>query len=255
MRVRMVPLALPKVEVGGGVVSSPPKTYTIMANNKNQTGVNYFGPYSSTLDGCLADSDGLIYFGRCTGTPPTTADIFAHGCRLVQTDSGTGNLAEWTNSGSSAVPSWNIVQALGSAVTSAVPSETYVVKTTLSAANILNLNGTPITIAAAPGAGKVIIVENVAFTFNPGTTTYTGVNTLEARYTGDSGVKVLTDVVSTFINTGSGSIPLTYVENGLSTNMLAGINSPVVVVVPSSNPAAGNGTMVISTKYRIASLT
>lgn len=75
-------------------------------------GSNIFGPVTSTLDACLTDSSGLIYFGKCTGAPPATAHIFAHGCLLIRTDSGTNNPALYENIGSSASPSFNLVGAV-----------------------------------------------------------------------------------------------------------------------------------------------
>ena len=72
-------------------------------------GTNLYAAQSSTLDICLTDESGLAVLAKCTGVPPTTAGIFAHGAQIIRSDSGTGNKALFENVGSSAVPSWNLI--------------------------------------------------------------------------------------------------------------------------------------------------
>lgn len=59
---------------------------------------------SSTCTGYTADTAGLFIEAECTGTPPTTANVFQIGCRMVQTDAVTGSVSVWTNTGTSALP-------------------------------------------------------------------------------------------------------------------------------------------------------
>lgn len=59
---------------------------------------------------------GLILTGYCTGSPDTTADTYAHGATLIQTDSGTGSAAIYQNVGSSAVPSWQLMDTAGTSL-------------------------------------------------------------------------------------------------------------------------------------------
>lgn len=58
-----------------------------------------------------------ILFGYCTGTPDVTADTYAHGCLLIQRDSGTGSAAVYQNIGSSAVPSWSLLDTASGSLT------------------------------------------------------------------------------------------------------------------------------------------
>ena len=76
---------------------------------ESRVGTNFFSKKTPTLDIAFTDQTGNAIFAKCTGTPPTTADIFAHGCLMIQSNSGTGNQAIWENIGSSAVPSWNLL--------------------------------------------------------------------------------------------------------------------------------------------------
>lgn len=75
-------------------------------------GTNFFTPITSALQVALTDGDGLVVFARCTGTPPTTVDVFQHGCIILQVDSGTGNKALYENIGLPAAPSWNLIGAI-----------------------------------------------------------------------------------------------------------------------------------------------
>lgn len=79
-------------------------------------GTNLFTAISATCWIALTEegktsSSQLAMFAKCVGTPPTTANVFEHGCLITQTDSGTGNPALYENTGSSAVPSWTLVAA------------------------------------------------------------------------------------------------------------------------------------------------
>lgn len=72
-------------------------------------GTNLQSSVTSTLNAELVDASGLMLMGTCTGTPPTTASVFVHGCLLTRTDTSTGSTALYENVGSTAVPSWNLV--------------------------------------------------------------------------------------------------------------------------------------------------
>lgn len=66
------------------------------------------------------DSQGLITSGAYPGTIPTTADIFAVGCVMVNTTTGKS----YYNSGTSAVPVWNSVSEISPAETIGSESRT-----------------------------------------------------------------------------------------------------------------------------------
>ena len=78
-------------------------------------GTNLFSLLPDGAYGALADDQltsvnaGLVYLAKCTGTPPTTANLYAHGCLMNQTDSGTGTNALYQNTGSSASPVWTLL--------------------------------------------------------------------------------------------------------------------------------------------------
>ena len=70
---------------------------------------------TSTLKGHLSIVDSNTAAGKqplllatCTGTPPTTANTFAHGCLMIQGDTSTGTAAVYQNTGSFASPVWTL---------------------------------------------------------------------------------------------------------------------------------------------------
>lgn len=128
----------------------------------------------------------------------------------------------------------------------------------LSSDKIKALNTTPITLVPAVGVGtstvglnSVIIVEGITAKIYFNTTAYTGANALEFRYANASGAKVTADIPNTFINSTSN----TYAHAaGIVTAFTPVPFAPIVVRVPTADPATGDGYMVISTKYRVVTI-
>lgn len=132
-------------------------------------------------------------------------------------------------------------------------------QTTLSTSQILALHTTPISLVPPSGLGSSMtninsftVVEGISAKIYAGTIAYTGANNLEFRYTNGSGTKVTADIANTFINTTAGSQAYAHVA-GVTTQFTPVVNSPIVVAVPTANPGAGNGKIVISVKYRVIS--
>lgn len=78
-------------------------------------GTNLFTPVTSTLWVALTEDTAssvngqLAMLAKCTGAPPTTANVFEHGCLIIRTDSGTGTAGIYQNTGSSASPVWTLL--------------------------------------------------------------------------------------------------------------------------------------------------
>ena len=118
---------------------------------------------------------------------------------------------------------------------------------TLSSAQILALNSTPVTIIPT-FSQSIIIVEAITARLNFNTTAYTGSNNLEFRYTDASGTKVTADLTSAFLNSGSTAYASVL---GVEAQFTPVINTPIVVRVPTTNPATGNSTLNLLIKYRL----
>ncbi|HEX4775082.1 MAG TPA: hypothetical protein VH234_06215 [Candidatus Saccharimonadales bacterium] len=121
-------------------------------------------------------------------------------------------------------------------------------RVTLTSAQILALHGTPITLVAAPPAGKVISVDEIVGKLTFKSTQYTGANAVEFRYTDGSGAKVTGDAASAWLD---GSVTA-YVKTIAAA--VTPINAAVVAAVPSANPAAGDSTVTFDVLYRIVTL-
>lgn len=160
-----------------------------MTAPQNRIGTNLFAPVGPVsplvtpiLRIALADEVGLAMYAECLGTLPTTANTFAHGCLMVQKDSGTGVNALYQNTGSSAVPAFTLIDTAlaGGTAQSLVDTNgnpAMTVGTTASAVNHLNTIN-----AAASGAPVLSAVgtdTNISIGIKPkGTGTLTlGVST------------------------------------------------------------------------------
>jgi len=117
----------------------------------------------------------------------------------------------------------------------------------LSSAQILALNTTPITLVPALGNGVLTIVEGISASIIYGGTAYTGANALEFRYTDASGAKVTADIPSTFINSTANAVSYAPAVTATFTPIA---NSPIVVRVPTADPATGNSYITFTVTYR-----
>lgn len=119
----------------------------------------------------------------------------------------------------------------------------------LTSANILAMNGAPVTILPAPGAGKVIVVEHIALKMTTTATQYANGGAVEFRYTNGSGAKVTADIAAAVITATAGD---SYTLNaGVSTSLTGVVNAPIVVTNATAAFITGTGTGVIAIKYRI----
>lgn len=138
------------------------------------------------------------------------------------------------------------------AVTSAKMAEDLVrtVQVSLTAANIIAMGTTPVSLIAAPGAGKIIIIEHILFKMVRTGTAFTGGGAAEFRYTDASGAKVSADVAAAVITTGGAGTEYAAV-GGLEASLTPVANAAVVIRNGTAAFAAGTGTAVVTIKYRI----
>ena len=57
----------------------------------------------------LSQEAGLALYATCTGAPSTAAALFMPGCVMVRTDAGSGVKGVYENTGTTAVPVWNLM--------------------------------------------------------------------------------------------------------------------------------------------------
>jgi hypothetical protein len=124
---------------------------------------------------------------------------------------------------------------------------------TLTADEIKELNTTPIALVAAPGAGKVIVVDRI-FGESIGVTAPfdAGTSTLRFQYSG--GAQVTADLPVTFIEAAAGSTVYGTV-GGIEAALVPVANTAIVATITSADPAADTaaGTITLTVVYRVFS--
>jgi hypothetical protein len=134
------------------------------------------------------------------------------------------------------------------------PATAQIATVTLTAAQVKALNTTPRTLVAAPGAGKVIVVDRIFGETLGATAAFTGANALEFRYTNGSGTKVTADLPASFINAADATTVLGTV-GGIEAALVPVANAAIVAFVPVANPggATAAGTITLTVVYRVFS--
>lgn len=177
------------------------------------------------LPGSGAPSDGTS--GTGVGKVGTGAEYVDYTNKVV-----------WTNIGTKASPQWVVFDAI--------------LRFALSSANIIAMNGAPVTLLAAPGAGRVIIINAVSFSMTTTATAFTGGGTVNLQYTTGS------------VSAHTGTIPAATITAGAGTSLtqlgpLAGASGSTIVansaisITNSTAPfATGTGSAIIGLSYEVA---
>lgn len=139
------------------------------------------------------------------------------------------------------------------AVTSAKIDETVVqaVKVTLSAANIIAMNATPVTLIAAPGANKAIIVDEAVFHFQVGATQFTAGGAVSIEYA-DANDNLLASTLAASVITGASDAVRKI--DGADGSLTVTANKAVEITNATAAFADGDGTMDVYLRYRVLTL-
>ena len=119
--------------------------------------------------------------------------------------------------------------------------------TTLSSAQILALNTTPIEVVSAQGAGTVIVVQSIVYKYNFNTTDYSTQTSLQATYTGETPVM---QSVANILNAGVDLIK----GWGAGTIIEMKDNTGISIETPTADPTLGDGTVDVYITYEILTL-
>lgn len=165
------------------------------------------------------------------GTSGTGAGKCGPGSLRVQTNGVT-----WQNVGTKASPVWVMVSG--------------VARATLSAANIIAMNGAPVSVLAAPGAGLGVVIDWIVLVMITTSTQFTGGGAVQFNYHGGS-------------SSHSGTIPASVVTATAGTTLTqlgpatgaSGLTVPVNTGIDITNAtgafAAGTGTAVVYMGYSV----
>lgn len=124
------------------------------------------------------------------------------------------------------------------------------VQVPVTSAQILAANATPVTLIAAPGAGKAISVEEIFFRMDRTGTAYANGGALEFRYTNASGAKVTADIAASVVTTGGAGTEYNIVR-GVTTSLTPLANAAIVMDNATAAFITGTGTAIVTIKYRI----
>lgn len=122
-------------------------------------------------------------------------------------------------------------------------------QTSLSSAQILALNATPISLVPAPGAGKIVEVISITLKMVRTGTAYANGGALEFRYTNASGAKVTADIAAAVVTGGAGT---EYnIVKGVVTSLTPVANALICISNATAAFITGTGTAVVTVVYRI----
>lgn len=138
------------------------------------------------------------------------------------------------------------------AVTSAKIAESVsqAVQVALTAAQIIAMGTTPVSLIAAPGAGKIIVIDDILFKMVRTGTAFTGGGAVEFRYTNGSGAKVTADVAAAVVTTGGAGTEYAKVA-GIEAAITPVANAAIVITNATAAFAAGTGTANVTINYHI----
>lgn len=207
-----------------------------MSENQNEVGYSQF----------TGGANGLMTSGNCIGNPNTvalTVGVFAPGCVLYEKDSSTGYVElVWLNTGTTAVPAW----------TSQATTGTVVTKVTLTTAQILALNATPIALLPALVTGQIydvlsvygsIVYNSVAYT------THTELDIVDTT-SGD----ILFKDASALLAATTSTIATIPVNTNSNVGVVVTNGGGISAKAATGNPAAGNSPVEIIIISRIVNL-
>jgi len=127
-----------------------------------------------------------------------------------------------------------------------------VANVTISSAEVLALETTPIELVAAPGASKVIVVRQVVAKLDYAGTAYAAGAAIKFKYTDDSGAEVTTTggIANTFLQATADDA---FVAVGADVN--ATPNAAVVAAVTTTAYTTGTSPLQVRVLYDIIDIT
>lgn len=207
------------------------------SSTATQVSVRTMGGFKVKLGGSVALGDRLTSNASGQAVASTDPEDKAVGIALDDGDSGD------------VIPLLITPGALGSAGESAINIETG----TIAAGSVATLNATPVTVIAAPGAGKYIEIVSVEWFLDYGSVQYDAVGAnddLELRYTDGSGALLATTDNPTGF--GDASADAYLLARGADQHVVT-LNAPVVARIATGEwySAAGDSPLKYAIHYRV----
>lgn len=131
-------------------------------------------------------------------------------------------------------------------------SQDAVESVTLTAAQVNLLNTTPVTLVAAPGAGKALMLLDAVLFLDFATTAYAGIaagEDLNIRYTDGSGALLATIETDPFLAATADAVR--YVQPTTTAAVTPVANAPLVLYMATGNIATGDSPLKVRVRYRV----
>lgn len=119
----------------------------------------------------------------------------------------------------------------------------------LSAAQILGMNATPVSLIATPGAARIIVVDHIVLKMVRTSTQFASGGAVEWRYTNGAGAKVSADVSASVV-TGAAGTAYSAVR-GVTTELVPVADAAIVVTNATGAFTTGTGVGQVSITYRV----
>lgn len=126
----------------------------------------------------------------------------------------------------------------------------------LTAANIIAMYTTPVALIAAPGAGKSIVVQKVAFTITRTSTAFTGGGAAIIQYAATAngaGTQALDSTLAATVITGSSGTTVSFRNGAVVSDAASTVTQNVGLYISNATAvfAAGTGTATVDLWYYI----
>lgn len=122
----------------------------------------------------------------------------------------------------------------------------------LEAADIIGMNVTPVTLIDAPGADKMVVLENVVFEMNRTSTAFTDGGAVNVYYAGGSASLISSTVAATVVTGAAGRTVSIRKSSDLADATLSDCANKAVKITNATGAFAnGTGYMVVHLSYRV----
>ena len=125
---------------------------------------------------------------------------------------------------------------------------------TLTAAQLMAMYATPQSILPAPGAGKVLIVDAIAFQFKHGATQFTGGGAVTFVYHGTAVTPHTGNVANTVVNAAADDVQYLGPNTSAAIDFQTAINIGLDIKNATAAFATGNGSAIVTVWYSVLTL-
>lgn len=129
-----------------------------------------------------------------------------------------------------------------------------VAQVALTAVNLIAMKTTPVSILPAPGAGKVLIVDAIAFQFKHGATQFTGGGAVTFVYHGTAVTPHTGNVAASVLNAVTDDLQYLGPNTSAAIDLQSAINTGLDITNATAAFATGNGTAIVTVWYSVVTL-